>query len=58
MVLPVGPSGTTKDTFGIFFEVTIFQHARLAKMPPTSKLTKAKHITSKDILFYFISLEQ
>ena len=26
VVLPVGPSGTTKDTYKIFFEVTIFQH--------------------------------
>ena len=25
MVLPVGPSGTIKDTYRIFFEVTIFQ---------------------------------
>ena len=25
MVLPVGPSGTTKDTYRIFFEVTIFE---------------------------------
>ena len=26
MVLSIGPSGTTKDTYRIFFEVTIFQH--------------------------------
>ena len=26
VVLPVGPSRTTKDTYRIFFEVTIFQH--------------------------------
>ena len=29
MVIPVGPSGTTKDTYRIFFEVTIFQHGLL-----------------------------
>ena len=31
MVLPVGPLGTTKDTYRIFFEVTIFQHSPLTR---------------------------
>ena len=41
MVLPVGPSGTTKDTYRIFFKVTIFQH----------KLDSGKSIKMKDVLF-------
>ena len=31
VVLPVGPSGTTKDTYRIFFEVTIFHHIPLTR---------------------------
>ena len=31
VVLPVGPLGTTKDTYRIFFEVTIFQHSPLTR---------------------------
>ena len=29
VVLPVGPSGTTKDTYRILFEVTIFQQEKV-----------------------------
>ena len=31
MILPVGPSGTTKYIYRIFFEVTIFQHTPLTR---------------------------